>query len=109
METDASNFALGAILFQKDERGKRQAVGFASRMLTATERNYNIWDKEFMGLIFGLTKWQHYLMCTKEPVLAYMDHANLAYYHHPQKINQRVARYIGTLADYNVKIIHNWV
>jgi hypothetical protein len=106
METDASNFTLGAILFQKDERGKRQAVSFASRTLTATERNYDIWDKEFMGLIFGLTKWRHYLMCTKEPVLAYVDHANLAYYRHPQKINRRVAEYIGTLADYNIKIIH---
>jgi hypothetical protein len=106
METDASNFALGAILFQKDEQGKRQAVGFASCTLTATERNYDIWDKEFMRLIFGLNKWRHYLMCTKEPVLAYVDHANLAYYCHPQKINQRVARYIGMLADYNVKIIH---
>jgi hypothetical protein len=88
METDASNFALGAILFQKDERGKRQAVGFASRTLTAMERNYDIWDKEFMGLIFGLTKWQHYPMCTKEPVLAYVDHTNLAYYRHPQQINR---------------------
>ena len=45
-------------------------------------------------------------MCTKEPVLAFVDHANLAYYRHPQKINRRVARYISTLADYNLKIIH---
>jgi hypothetical protein len=58
METDASNFALGAILFQKDERGKHRAVGFALCTLTAMERNYDIWDKEFMGLIFGLTKWR---------------------------------------------------
>ena len=45
-------------------------------------------------------------MCTKEPVLAYIDHANLAYYRHPQKINRRVARYISTLVDYNLKIVH---
>src|SRR6267142_2840912 len=45
-------------------------------------------------------------MCTKEPVLAFVDHANLAYYRHPQKINRRVARYISALANYNLKIIH---
>ena len=106
LETDALNFTLGAILFQCDEWGKRQAVGYTSRTLSVPEQNYNIWDKEFLGLIFGLTKWQHHLMCTKEPVLAFVDHANLAYYRHPQKINRRVARYISTLADYNLKIIH---
>src|SRR5882672_1534515 len=45
-------------------------------------------------------------MCTKEPVLAFVDHANLAYYRHPQKINRQVTCYISTLADYNLKIIH---
>ena len=45
-------------------------------------------------------------MCTKDPVLAYVNHANLAYYRHPQKINRRVAQYISTLADYNLKIVH---
>src|SRR6267142_2578909 len=106
LETDVSNFALGAILFQCDERGKRRAVGYVSHTLTMPEQNYDIWDKEFLGLIFRLTKWQHHLMCTKEPVLAFVDHANLAYYQHPQKINRRVARYISTLTDYNLKIIH---
>ena len=57
LETDASNFALGAILFQKDDRGKRHAIGYASKTLNAAERNYDIWDKELLGLIFGLTKW----------------------------------------------------
>ena len=57
LETDASNFTLGAILFQCDEQGKRRAVGYASHTLSAPKRNYDIWDKEFLGLIFGLTKW----------------------------------------------------
>ena len=88
LETDASNFALGTVLFQKDDRGKWYAIGYASKTLNAAEQNYDIWDKEFLSLIFGLTKWHHHLMCTKEPVLTFVDHANLAYYRHPQKINQ---------------------
>jgi len=106
LETDASNFALEAILFPCNKRGKWRAVGYASRTLTAPKRNYDIWDKEFLGLIFRLIKWWHYLMCTKEPVLAFVNHANLAYYRHPQKINQQVTYYISTLANYNLKIIH---
>ena len=87
LETDVSNFTLGAVLFQKDDRGKCRAIGYASKTLNAAKRNYDIWDKEFLGLIFGLTKWRHHLICTKELVLAFVDHANLAYYRHPQKIN----------------------
>jgi hypothetical protein len=35
-----------------------------------------------------------------------MDHTNLQYYWQPQKINWRVARYLGDLAKYNFKLIH---
>jgi len=61
LETDASAYAIGAALFQKDERGKRKAIGYASKTLTETERNYDVWDQEFLGLIFGLTYWRHLL------------------------------------------------
>jgi hypothetical protein len=36
----------------------------------------------------------------------FSDHANLAYYQHPQKINRRVARGINALAEFNFEIIH---
>ena len=104
LETDASAYAVGAALFQKDERGKRRAIGYASKTLIAAERNYDIWDREFLGLIFGLTYWRHLLSGTKHPVKVYVDHANLLHYRHPQKVNRRVARYILTLADYNIQI-----
>ena len=34
------------------------------------------------------------------------DHENLAHYRHPQKINRRVARYLYTLADFDLKLKH---
>jgi len=34
------------------------------------------------------------------------DHANLQYYRHPQNLNLKVARYVATLADLNVKLKH---
>lgn len=82
LETDTLNFTLGAVLFQRDKWEKWQAVRYASKTLTEAEHSYNIWDKEFLGLIFGLTKWWYYVMCTKKPVLAFIDHVNLAYYWH---------------------------
>jgi hypothetical protein len=42
-----------------------------------------------------------------------VDHANLLHYWHPQKVNQRIARYILILANYHILLQHrpgpqNW-
>ena len=55
LKTDTSSYAVGAALFQKDARGKRKAIGYTFKTLNSAERNYDIYDREFLGLIFGLT------------------------------------------------------
>ena len=37
LETNTSAYRVGAVLFQKDKRGKRQAIGYASRSLNDAE------------------------------------------------------------------------
>jgi len=44
MEVDASAYAVGAILFQKDEQGRKRDVGYYSKALNPAECNYDIWD-----------------------------------------------------------------
>jgi hypothetical protein len=39
-------------------------------------------------------------------LMLYMDHDNLCFYQHPQKLNQQVACYIAFLADFNLEIKH---
>jgi hypothetical protein len=68
LHTNTSAFALGATLFQQDERGKKLMIGAALRKLTETERNYDVWDREFMGFVFGLNHWKHLLAGTHIPV-----------------------------------------
>ena len=85
LKTDALAYAVGAALFQKNEQGKRQAVGYALKTLNSAEWNYDIWDREFLGLIFGLTYWRYLLSRTKQPIKVFVDHANLLHYRHPQK------------------------
>ena len=53
LETDASAYAVRAALFQKDEQEKRCAVGYVSKTLNSAKQNYDIWDREFLGLILG--------------------------------------------------------
>ena len=87
LEVDASAFAVGAVLIQQDKQERQRHVGYFSKNLNETERNYDIWDREFMAVILALRFWRHLLQGSPHKVVVFMDHANLQYYRHPQKIN----------------------
>ena len=106
LEVDASLFAIGAVLFQRDEEGRRRPISYFSQALNPAERNYNVWDREFLAVIRGLKHNRHLLVGLPHKVLVLTDHENLAHYRHPQKINRRVARYLHMLADFNLELRH---
>jgi len=51
METNASNFALGAMLSQPGENGKLHPIAFHSKKFNATKINYEIYDKELLAIV----------------------------------------------------------
>jgi hypothetical protein len=57
LETDASDYAYGAVLSQKGEDGKFHPVAFYSKSMTPAERNYGISDKEALAIIKALQHW----------------------------------------------------
>ena len=59
--TDASNQGIGAILSQIDEKGNRRMIAAASRSLTETEKNYAVIEKEALGVVWGLEKFNYYV------------------------------------------------
>ncbi|SJL11766.1 uncharacterized protein ARMOST_15175 [Armillaria ostoyae] len=105
VEADASNGAIGAVLSQEQE-GKWRPVAFMSKALTATERNYEIYDKELLAIMLALSEWRHYLMGALEDVEIWTDHQNLQYFRKPQKLNRRQARWVTELAEYHFILKH---
>ncbi len=61
LEVDASNYAIGAMLNQKDELNRWHPVAYYFTTLSETERNYNIYDKELLAVVKSLRHWRTYL------------------------------------------------
>jgi len=105
LEVDASNYAMGAVLHQIVD-GKPRPLGFFSKTMVPAERNYQIYDKEMLGLMRALEHWRHFLKNTPTQFDVWTDHSNLQYFREPQKLNLRQAGWYSTLADFNFKLHH---
>ena len=92
VETDASDFAIGAILSQEHD-GHLHPVAFMSRKMNEYEINYEIYDKEMLAIVAAFKDWRHYLEGSMHPIKVYTDHKNLEYFETKQLIlNRRQAR-----------------
>jgi len=104
METDASKYAYGAILSQKHKSSGRHPVAFMSKSMTPVERNYDVGNKEMLGIVKPLEHWRHWLEGTRLPIKIITDHKNLVNFSNPQILNQRQMRWLRALQKYNFVI-----
>ena len=106
LETDASRVALGAVLKQKfDDTNLEHPVGFFSRSLTGSERNYVAYELEMYAVVRAVEHFRVFLL-GKEFLLR-TDHAalrNLLKRDLPP--TTRVERWILRLSEYTFKIEH---
>ena len=51
VEVNTSGYAIGAVLMQKDEKGKRHPVAYFSSTLNEAGRNYNIYTLELYAIV----------------------------------------------------------
>ncbi|XP_057719581.1 uncharacterized protein LOC130934008 [Arachis stenosperma] len=62
---DASNYAVGAALAQREGKD-RFIIAYASKTLDAAQSNYTTTDKELLAIVFALDKFRAYLLGTKD-------------------------------------------
>jgi transposase InsO family protein len=106
LETDASGFASGAVLMQKDINGHLHSCGYLSRTFSETEQRYQIYDRELLALIRALEEWKVYLEGARHPVTVYTDHSNLKYFRSGQTLNGRQARWSLFLSQFPLQLVH---
>ncbi|OWZ01386.1 reverse transcriptase [Phytophthora megakarya] len=92
---DASDFAIGGYLFQRDEQGER-IITYGGRKLTRAEVIYPTREKELLAALHAMRMWKVYLI--DRPFYINTDHHTIATILQQQTCSQRLARWLNELA-----------
>lgn len=93
VETDASDYALAAILSIYTDDGELHPIAFHSRTFSAPELNYDVHDKELLAIFEAFKSWRHYLEGAPKTIDVVTDHKNLVYFSSTKILTRRQARW----------------
>lgn len=101
LTTDASDFAVGAVLSQ-GQIGKDRPIAYASRTLNKTEENYCTTEKELLAIIWAVKHFRPYLYGRRFKLVT--DHQPLIY--SMTSANQKIIRWKLDLTEFDFEIIY---
>ena len=101
LDTDASNFAVGAVLSQVQD-GEERVLAYYSQVLNQQERNYCVTRRELLAVVKAVSHFHHYLY--GHHFHTRTDHAALRWlfsFRHPEG---QLARWLERLQEYDFTI-----
>jgi len=104
METNASDYALAAILSIITEDNEIHPVAFHSWTFSTPKLNYNVHNKELLVIFEAFKIWRHYLEGSASPIDIVTDHKNLEYFSTTKVLTHQQARWLEYLSQFNLII-----
>ena len=83
---------------------KSHPVAFASKTCNAHEARYGSTDGKLLALVYGVTKFHHYIAGSSFTVVT--DHQALLHLESAKSSSSRLARWALKLADYDFKVVY---
>ncbi|MBW0520243.1 hypothetical protein O181_059958 [Austropuccinia psidii MF-1] len=106
LKTDASNYALGAVPSPVSDSGKHP-IAFNSRKLIPAELNYEINDKELLGIVWALKCWRAFLLSLSSPFEVLTNHSSLQYFFSSKVLTCRQAHWAKFLSELHFSITYH--
>ena len=103
LDTDASDYAVGAALSQV-QKGQERAIAFASFSLEPEQRRYCTTRKELLAVVRFTRHFRHYLL--GRPFLVRTDHSSLQWLMNFKNPSGQIARWLEELSQYDMQISH---
>ncbi|GKE22294.1 reverse transcriptase domain-containing protein [Tanacetum coccineum] len=98
---DASDFAVGSVLGQKDSKNFHP-IYFARKTLNSAQQKYTVTEKELMAVVFAFDKFRSYLILSK--TIVHTDHSALRHLFKKQDAKPRLIRWILLLQEFDIEI-----
>nr|GEX28521.1 reverse transcriptase domain-containing protein [Tanacetum cinerariifolium] len=99
---DASDFALGAVLRQRQDKHFKP-INYATKTITEAESNYTTTKKEMLAVVYAFEKFQSYLIMNKSIVDT--DHSALKYLFAKKDSKATLLRWVLLLQEFTFKVI----
>lgn len=101
VHTDASGYAVGAVL-QQDQGHGLQPIAFLSKKMLPAETRYPVHEQELLAIITALGAWRHYLYGAKFVVRT--DHKSLEHFKTQPLLSGRQSRWKDIIANFDFAI-----
>ncbi len=101
LDTDASEYAIGAVLSQVQE-GEERVVAYGSKALALSQRNYCTTYRELLAIVEFVPHFKHYLLGRRFRVRT--DHSSLRWFLNFKDAEGLVGRWHAILANYDYKL-----
>ena len=98
---DASDFAMGAVLGQKDEKVFK-AIYYASKTFNEAQENYSTTEKEMLAIVFACEKFRPYILGSH--VIIHTDHVAIKYLMVKKEAKPRLIRRVLLLQESDLEI-----
>nr|GFB75422.1 reverse transcriptase domain-containing protein [Tanacetum cinerariifolium] len=99
---DASDFAIGVVLGQRQDKHFRP-THYASKTMTEAESNYTTTEKEMLAVVYAFEKFRSYLIMNKS--IVYTDHSALKYLLAKKDLKARLLHWVLLLQELTFKVI----
>lgn len=104
LQCDASDFAVGSVLFQKRLDGSEVVISYFSKKMTDAQKKYTVTEKEALAVLLSVEKFRCFIEGTHFYVIS--DHASLQWLFNLKNPSGRLARWVLRMQQFDFDINH---
>jgi len=104
LRTDASNYALGAVLYQQSADGLFRPLEFRSKRMTPAQCNYAAHDRELLAVIYALREFRSYLI--HREFVVETDNSALSQILKMRELSPKYERWLALIGDMQCTFRH---